>query len=88
VKETYYWSIIKRCTNIIDPLPESSDRKTRVTPQEKSVAKRLVIALGYSYSRDSILKARSYLKLLSDLQKAGVALLFLYRTREFRTHFL
>jgi hypothetical protein len=46
------------------------------------------MALGYGCSRDSILKARSYLKLLSDLREAGVTLLLLYRTREFRTHFL
>jgi hypothetical protein len=44
--------------------------------------------LGYAHSRDSILKARSYLKLLSDLREAGVTLLLLYRTKEFKTHFL
>jgi hypothetical protein len=88
VKETYYWPIIKRCANMIGPLPESSGKKTGVTPQEKSVAKRLVMALGYGHSRDSILNARSYLKLLSDLREAGVTLLLLYRTREFRIHFL
>ena len=88
VKETYYWPIIKRRANIIGPLPESSGRKTGVITQEKYTAKRLVIVLGYGYSRDSILKVRSYLKLLSDLREAGVTLLLLYRTREFRTHFL
>lgn len=88
VKETYYWPIIKRRANIIGQLPESSGMKTGMTAQEKYTARRLVIALGYGYSRDSILKARSYLKLLSDLREAGITLLLLYRTREFRTHFL
>jgi hypothetical protein len=88
IKETYYWPIIKWCANIIGPLPESLGRKTDITSQEKYAAKRLVIVLGYGYSRDSILKARLYLKLLSDLREAGVTLLLLYRTREFRTHFL
>ena len=46
------------------------------------------MALGYGRSKDSILKARSYLKLLSDLREAGVTLLLLYRTREFKTYFL
>ena len=53
VKETYYWPIIKRRANMIGPLPESSGRKTGVTPQEKYAAKRLVMALGYGHSRDS-----------------------------------
>jgi hypothetical protein len=52
------------------------------------MARRLVMALDYSYSRDSILKARSYLKLLLDMQEAGVTLLLLYRTKEFKTYFL
>jgi len=88
MKETYYWPIIRGRANMIGPLPGSSCRKTGVTPQEKYMAKRLVMALGYGHSRDSILKARSYLKLLSDLREARVTLLLLYRTREFRTHFL
>ena len=37
---------------------------------------------------DSVLKARSYLKLLSDLREAGVTLLLLYRTKESRAYFL
>jgi hypothetical protein len=88
VKETYCWPIIQRHASIIGPLPKSLGRKTGITPQEKDAAKRLVIALGYGYSRDSILKARLYLKLLSNLREARVILLLLYRTREFKTHFL
>ena len=88
VKETYYWPIIQRLAAAAGPAPNSPGRKTQITPQEKDTARRLVIALGYGHSRDSILKARSYLKLLSDLREAGVTLLLLYRTKEFRTHFL
>jgi hypothetical protein len=88
VKETYCWPIIQRHASMIGPLPESLGRKTGITPQEKDAAKRLVMALGYGHSRDSILKVRSYLKLLSDLREAGVTLLLLYRTREFKTYFL
>jgi hypothetical protein len=88
VKETYYWPIIQQRAIRMGPLPESLGRKSGLTPQEKYTAQRLVIALGYGHSRDSILKARSYLKLLSDLREAGVTLLLLYRTKEFRTHFL
>ncbi len=88
VKETYYWPIIQRHANIIGPLPGLSGRKTGITPQEKYTAERLVKALGYGESRDSVLKARSYLKLLSDPREAGVTLLLLYRTKEFKTHFL
>lgn len=88
MKETYYWPIIQRGAKNTGQLPESSGRKTRVTPQENDAAKRLVIALGYGCSRDNILKARSYLKLLSSLQEARVTLLLLYGTKEFGTHFL
>jgi hypothetical protein len=70
------------------PLPGLPGRKTDITPQEKYTATRLVLALGYGHSLSSILKARSYLKLLSNLWEAGVTLLLLYRTREFKTHFL
>ena len=88
MRETYYWLIIQRRANTMGLLPELSGRKTRITPQEKCATKRLVMALGYGPSRDSILKARSYLKLLSDLPEAGVTLLLLCGTKEFRTHFL
>jgi hypothetical protein len=44
--------------------------------------------LRYKLSRDSILKAKVYLKLLSDLREAGMTLIPLYKTREFKTHFL
>jgi hypothetical protein len=88
MKETYYWPIIKQRADTMGPLSESSGRKTRITLQEKYAAKRLVMALGYSPSRNSILKERSYLRLLSDLQEAGLTLLLLYQTKEFRTYFL
>jgi hypothetical protein len=52
------------------------------------LVKRLIIALRYGRSKDSILKARLYLKLLSELRKARVTLLLFYKTKEFRTHFL
>src|ERR1700716_3550696 len=42
VKEMYYWPIIRGRANIIGPLPGSSGKKTRVTLQEKYMAKRLV----------------------------------------------
>ena len=88
VKETYYWPIIQRLAIPTGQAPKSSGRKPRITRQEKDTARRLVIALGYGHSMDSVLKARSYLKLLSDLREAGVTLLLLYRTKEFRTYFL
>jgi hypothetical protein len=88
VKETYYWPIIQRLADTEGPLPGPRGKKTELSAQEKQTARRLVIALGYGHSRDSILKARSYLKLLADLREAGVTLLLLYRTKEFRTHFL
>jgi hypothetical protein len=88
VKETCYWPIIQQRANLIGPLPECLGRKDGLTAQEKYTAQRLVNALGYSRSRDSVLKAQSYLKLLSDLQEAGVTLLLLYRTKEFGTYFL
>lgn len=88
VKETYYWPIIQRLADATGPLPGPRGKKTELSAQEKQTAKRLVIALGYGHSKDSILKARSYLKLLADLREARVTLLLLYRTKEFRTHFL
>ena len=88
VKETYYWPIIKRLAITTGPVLVLSGRKPRITHQEKDTARRLVIALGYGHSMDSVLKARSYLKLLSDLRDAGMTLLLLYRTKEFRTYFL
>lgn len=88
MKETYYWPIIQRLADTVGRLPGPRGKKTGLTAQEKQTARRLVIALGYGHSRDSVLKARSYLKLLADLREAGVTLLLLYRTKEFRTHFL
>jgi hypothetical protein len=88
VKETYYWSIIQRLADTVGLLLGPRGKKTELSTQEKQTARRLVIALGYGHSRDSVLKARSYLKLLADLREAGVTLLLLYRTKEFQTHFL
>ena len=86
VKETYYWPIIQRRANQMGHLSEPPGRRGGLMAQEKYTAKKLVLALGgYGHSTDSIRKARSYLKMLSDLREAGVTLLLLYRTKEFKT---
>jgi hypothetical protein len=41
---------------MIGPLPESSGPKTKVTPQEKLAAKKLIVAIGYGQSRNNIFK--------------------------------
>jgi hypothetical protein len=56
LKKTYCWPIIQRHANRIGPLPEYLGRKSGLIPQEKYIARRIVIALGYGYSSDSILK--------------------------------
>jgi hypothetical protein len=87
VKETYYWRVIQQRAKMMGPLPGSSGRKTGITPQEKYTAKLILHKLGYGTNRDSILKGRSYLKLLSDLREAGVTLFLLYRGGGFKAHF-
>jgi hypothetical protein len=59
-KETFYWAMIQRRAKIISVLPKSSGRKTEITPQEKSAAKKLILALGYGQSRDNIFKWTLY----------------------------
>jgi len=53
-KETFYWPMIQQRAKMIGLLPKSSGRKTDITPQEKSAAKKLILVLGYGQSRDNI----------------------------------
>ena len=86
-KETYYWPMIQQRAKMIGPLPKSSGPKTEITPQEKLAAKKLIVAMGYGQSRNSIFKWTSYLRLLSDLRDRGTTAFLLCRTSEFKTHF-
>jgi hypothetical protein len=53
---------------MIGPLPTASSWKADITPQEKSTAKRLILAMGYGQSRNNIFKWTAYWKLLSNLR--------------------
>jgi len=86
-KETFYWPIIQQRAKMVGQLPNHSGPKTDITSQEKTAAKRLILALGYGISRDNIFKWTSYWKLLSDLRSHGLTTLLLYRTSEFKTYF-
>jgi hypothetical protein len=86
-KETFYWPMIQQRAKMVGQLPKPSGPKTDITPQEKAVAKRLILALGYGTSRDNVFKWTSYWKLLSDLRNNGLSTLLLYRTSEFKTCF-
>ena len=86
-KETFYWPMIQQRAKLVGQLPKPPGSKTDITPQEKTVAERLILALGYGTSRDNIFKWTSYWKLLSDLRNNGLTTLLLYRTDEFRTYF-
>ena len=80
------FTMIQRRAKEMDPVPKSSGRKTDITPEEKLTAKRLVLALGCGQSRHTILKWRSYWKLLSDLHNQGATTLLCYQTSEFKTY--
>jgi hypothetical protein len=69
------------------PFPNPSSHKIDISPQERLVAKRVIPALKYRKSKDSIIKGQSYLKNLFKLREASVKSLLLYRTPEFKTHF-
>jgi len=69
------------------PLLNPSGCKIDISPQERLVAKRVIPALKYGKSKGSIIKGRSYLKLLFNLRGAKVKSLLLCRTPEFKTHF-
>ena len=86
-KQAYFWPMIQQRAKMIGPLPTASGRKADITPQEKSAAKRLILAMGYGQSRDNIFKWTAYWKLLSDLRDQGVMALLLYRTPEFKAYF-
>lgn len=86
-KETYDWPAIQQRAKMVGPLPKPSGPKIDMSPQERLVAKRVIPALEYGNSKDSIIKGRSYLKLLSELREAGVKSLLLCRTPEFKTYF-
>ncbi|KAM3064611.1 hypothetical protein ACMFMF_011901, partial [Clarireedia jacksonii] len=79
-KETYYWPMIQQRAKMIGPLPNPSGRKTEITPQEKTAAKKLILAMGYGKSRDNIFKWTAYWKLLSELRDERATELILYRT--------
>lgn len=53
-KETYYWPMIQQRAKMIGTLPTPSGRKTEISPQEKTTAKRLILAIGYGKSRDNV----------------------------------
>lgn len=55
-KETYYWPIIQRRAKLLAPFPKSPGPETEITLQEKVAAKRLIIAMGYMTSKNSIFK--------------------------------
>jgi hypothetical protein len=86
-KESYYWPMIQQRAKVIGPLPNPSGRKTEITPQERSAAKQLIIAIVHGQSRDSVFKWTAYLKLLSQLRDKGAISLLLYRTYEFKSYF-
>ena len=86
-KETFYWPMIQQRAKMIGLLPKSSGRKTDITPQEKSAAKKLILALGYGQSRDNVFKWTLYWKLLSELRDKGATTILLYRTHEFKAYF-
>ncbi|KAF8860894.1 hypothetical protein BDZ45DRAFT_777268 [Acephala macrosclerotiorum] len=67
--------------------PNKSGPKTKITPQEKLAAKKLIVAMGYGQSRNDIFKWTSYLKLLSDLRDEEATAFLLCRTSEFKTYF-
>jgi hypothetical protein len=79
--------MIQQRAKMIGSLPNPSGRKTEITPQEKAAAKRLILAMGYGQSRDSIYKWTAYWKLLSELRDKQATRLLLYRTREFKAYF-
>jgi hypothetical protein len=86
-KESYFWPMIQRRAKMIGPLPNPSGRKTEISPQEKSAAKKLTLAMGYGQSRDNVFKWTAYWKLFSQLRTNGATTLLLYRTREFKAFF-
>lgn len=86
-KETYYWPMIQQRAKMIGPLPKSSGPKTDITPQEKLAAKKLIAAMGYGQSRNTIFKWTAYLKFLSDLRDKGTTAFLLSRTSEFKNYF-
>lgn len=77
-KETYYWPMIQQGAKKISPLPNPSSPKTRITPQEKAAAKKLILALHYGQDRGTIFKWTAYWKLLSELRDKGATTLLLY----------
>jgi hypothetical protein len=45
--------MIQQRVKKIGPVPKSSGRKTDITPEEKLIARRLILAMGYGQSRES-----------------------------------
>jgi hypothetical protein len=86
-KETYYWPMIQQAAKMVGPLPNASGPKTEITPQERSAAKKLILAMRYGQSRENIFKWTAYWKLLSELRDKGATPLLLYRTTEFKRYF-
>jgi hypothetical protein len=58
--EAYYWPMIQQRAKMIGPLPNPSGRKTEITPQEKSTAKQLTLAMRYGQDRGTVFKWTAY----------------------------
>lgn len=86
-KESFFWPMIQQRAKMIGALPNPSGRKTDISPQEKSAAKKLTLAMGYGQSRNNVFKWTAYWKLLSQLRTEGATALLLYRTCEFKAFF-
>lgn len=83
--ETIYWDIIMKGAELLDPakLPTPMGRLDNFTRAEKVAARRFMAEAGYGTSYGNQRRYRRLWKSLSDMRKAGVDKLLLYRTKEF-----
>ncbi|KID93914.1 hypothetical protein MAJ_10127, partial [Metarhizium majus ARSEF 297] len=82
--ESIYWDIIKKGAELLDPnLLPTPKGPLNCTRAEKEATKKFMQEVGCATSSNNQSRYRRLWKALSDMRKAGVTNILLYRTQEF-----
>ncbi|KAH8706070.1 hypothetical protein BGW36DRAFT_285532 [Talaromyces proteolyticus] len=86
--ETVYWEIISKGAKLVDPatLPASKGPLDGFTMAEKAATKVFMLEAGFGTGTENQRRCRNLWKKLSEIRKAGVGKILLYRTNEFDTY--
>ncbi|EED14476.1 conserved hypothetical protein [Talaromyces stipitatus ATCC 10500] len=86
--ETVYWDIISKGAKLIHPatLPTPKEPLDEFTMAEKVATKVFMREAGFGTSVENQRRCRNLWKKLSEMRRAGISKILLYRTNEFDTY--